>query len=217
MPTNEQIEATVGAGAGAARHLDLLLSILRRHEAGVVCVQPSELSSVFLGSSCGAMFISMACGVIERKYARAGRPNVAACVAELRALAHAALGWAPAIAPLAGQQPGRPPESSIADRLQTRYRRLGNYRSRREFGGDPDLHLCAMRGRSFSGTHVTPWVFQQDDMRYRWTDKARHKLRYLADCWDAYSRCDYTPACENIGEADFPVSDRLRPEIPPCP
>lgn len=53
---------------------------------------------------------------------------------------------------------------------------------------DMDIVLCA-DGVTSLDLDVTPWVCQRPDLRYRWTADGITRLAYLADCWDAYSRC----------------------------
>lgn len=84
-------------------------------------------------------------------------------------------------------------------------RRLGAHASRIRYRRH-DLHVALAWWLSF-GAAATAWVCQQPDWRYRWTADGRRRLHFMASCWDAYSRCDFTPADMHIGLADMPLSD----------
>lgn len=205
MPT----EAEVGqARADARKVAERLRGMLARHEAGRVRVQPGELPvnmhrNVPANWRSAALFACMACDTVAAKYRHANRADVAAAIGRQQRIASEAIVGPPEAVSLA-VRPERPCKGLI-----TLYRRLGNHRSRIAYGGDPDLHLCDVHTFHLYGDCLVPWAFQQDDLRYRWTDGARGKLRYLADCWDAYSRCGFAPADTAIGASAFPLSPRL--------
>lgn len=83
------------------------------------------------------------------------------------------------------------------------YKRISHYQSR-HVCGDMDIVLCVDGIRSLDWG-VTPWVCQRPDLRYRWTGESMLRLAYLADCWDAYSRCDFTWNDRFTGFSDFPL------------
>lgn len=206
------------ASRAAARAVrDRLHGMLTRRASGRIHVQPGELPMCFDRAATSdwrgpALFHCMACTVVSTKYSAPGYERVLAALARERALAAGALDTPGG--------PSREETDAVRDSgswLRTTQRRLGVHQTRWSHGGDVDLHVCTSVDYSRFGGNALPWVFQQDDLRYRWSSDAERKLRYLADCWDAYSGCDFTLADAPIGAREFPLFGRLRAEPAPAP
>lgn len=204
MPTEAVIDQ---ARADARKVAHRLRDMLARHERGRVRVQAGELTVELnrgaVGWRAAALFTRMACERVAAKYRQVGKSEVAAAIESQGTIA------ASVIAGDAETRRARRDLPRPCSHLITARRRLGAHCSRVVFGNDPDLHLCDVRSFDAIGYSATPWVFQQEDLRYRWTDAACAKLRFLADCWEAYAGCDFTLADATIGHADFPLSPRL--------
>ncbi len=201
---------TLQANARMVR--DRLHSMLARRAEGRVRVQPSEFEMLFdRAKEPGlALFHGMACTVVERKYARAGYAKVAGAIARRRVgagTAIEALGHRGSFVGRSDEE--RRIETETTGWLRTIQRRCGSHQTRYSYGGDVDLHICARVDYRYFGMTAVAWPFQQEDLLYRWSPAAEQKLRYLADCWDAYSRCDFVLADVAIGMSDFPLSERL--------
>ena len=205
MRTEEQL---VALRAHARRLRDMLQGLLARlPPAGRA--SPGELTVRLndIGTwPCGAMFVYAACTAVAHKYAVAGRPRVAEEVMGLRGLAAEICAGDRGPSPL-----DRPPDRT--GKLRLGIKRIWVRATRADFG-DNDLRLCSSAGAAFPHA-ATAWACQQPDWRYRWTPKGATRLRFLADCCDAYSRCDFAPEDWLIGHDGFPLSNQLRPE--PCP
>lgn len=163
---------------------------------------PSELS-VWLrksGHKVSCLFAWMACTAVAAKYQQAEKHDVAGKLLALRMAQerywqHQELDWS-----------DRQALHGVARTVQVLYqghKRISHYQSR-WICPDLDIILCA--GTAYSiDLGITPWVCQQPDLRFRWTDTGMVRLAYLTDCWDAYAQCDLTWADRLIGLPDFPT------------
>lgn len=185
----------------AAKVRDHLHGLLAKLGAGR-CSLPSELSLRLRG--CGyrvaGMFHLMACTAVAEKYRLAGKTFIADQIMALHS----------ARADVLARE--MKPHGYGVERLHQAawslqalclgHKSIGP-RQRRWKTPDLDIALCV--GMAFSSDiGITPWVCQQPDLRYRWTDTGMVRLRFLADCWDAYAQCTFTLADQLIGLRDFP-------------
>lgn len=146
------------------------------------------------------LFLWMASRAVCGKYQQAGRHRVAARLEEQalvlqRKFPLQSRTWA-----------DRQEMQDAGRRLQAFYRghrRISHYQSR-VMCADLDIVLCA-NGMFSLDFGLTPWVCQCPDLRFRWTDDSLARLAYLTDCWDAYSRCNFTWEDRFIGLPDFPT------------
>lgn len=153
-----------------------------------------------------AMFVCMAAEAVARKYQAARRLDVAT-----------ELAW---FGSRAAESCSEVNGLAIDDELRRRRsrwivatKRLGPHATRSSYG-ERDLYAALASWKAF-GHYATPWVCQQPDWRFRWTTEGRHRLGFLVDCWDAYSRCGFSPEDRLIGLSDMPISPLLRAQ--PCP
>lgn len=177
--------------------------------------QPAQLTIAFSTGSWGwyaaAMFVYMANAAVARKYEQAGRRRVAAELYWLSGFAARSYQNAEDWSPYSHRLPGI--AHMRTQRLVMARRRLAQHATRTSCG-DRDLELCRASYWGF-GSFATPWVCQQADWRYRWTQPGRARLQFMLDCWDAYCRCGFGSNDLLIGFADFPLSQELRPDL--CP
>ena len=163
---------------------------------------PSELSC-FVGKSAQKttyLFHWMVCSAVAEKYQRADKTDIAAHALHLRQIVE----WAYSL-------PARSMKDveeiwGAARMLQALYhgtKRVSIHASRRKCA-DLDIMLCA--GLSFGAQYgITPWVCQQEDCRYRWTEGGMCRLRYLARCWDVYASRELRWEDRMVGLSDFPT------------
>lgn len=163
---------------------------------------PSELS-VWASKSrpkVSRLFLWMACTAVAGKYQQAEKNDVAGWLLQLRLVVEQNF--------LANDTSwnGQQQIHDAARRLQAYFhghKRISQHQSRWRCA-DLDIALCA--GAAFSiDLGITPWVCQQPDLRYRWTDNGIARLAYLADCWDEYAKNELTWADRMIGLSDFPT------------
>ncbi len=190
LPPPEAELAALRASAGRVRD-DLHRLLCRLPSPGELTVRLNRGGAARSGAP---LFLHMACTAIARKYAAAGRADVEVQVLALRERRGA----------------DRP-----AHRLRVDFKRIGAHASRVHYG-DPDLQLC-VASADHLGHAATAWVCQQPDWRYRWTPAGLARLRFMADCWDAYARCGFTEADRAIGLLQFPLSDAFCPPLKPLP
>lgn len=180
---------------------DALHRIIAKLDQGKMAL-PSELS-YFVGKSARRttyLFYWMVCTVVADKYQRANKNDIASFVCHQRSLVEHAYSL---------------PVTSWADLqviwdaargLQAYFhgtKRVSIHASRHKCV-DPDMMLCA--GLAFGTRYgITPWVCQQTDCRYRWTESGMIRLRYLARCWDVYASKELTWADRMVGLSDFPT------------
>ena len=162
---------------------------------------PSELSVLIRkgGNRSSLLFLWMATTAVAGKYQHAGKHHIAIPLMQQRLIIQHLFAtddrsWTAA-----------DPLRDSGGRLHAfcgGRKRISQHQSR-WMGPDLDIILCA--GGAFSiDFGVTPWVCQQADLRYRWTAQGESRLAYLADCWDAYSRSEFTWTDRLIGLQDFP-------------
>jgi hypothetical protein len=163
---------------------------------------PSELS-VWIrksGPRVSRLFLWMACTAVAGKYQQAEKHDVASWLLQLRLVAERLFfandtSW-----------DGRQQMHDAARTLQAYFHgriRISQHQSR-WLCSDLDIALCS--GAAFSADlGITPWVCQQPDLRYRWTDGGIARLAYLADCWDGYANIEPTWADRMIGLPNFPT------------
>jgi hypothetical protein len=60
---------------------------------------------------------------------------------------------------------------------------------------------------------LTPWIFQQPDLRYRVHDEALTRLRFMVSCWAHYAEHGFTAQTAEFGRNAFPLTAVLRPDI----
>ena len=180
---------------------DALHRIIAKLEQGKTTT-PSELS-YFVSKSARkttCLFHWMVCTVVADKYQCADKTDIAAFVLHLRSIIEQAYEMPVVL---------WKDEEVIWDAargLQAYFhgtKRVSIHASRHKCA-DLDMLLCA--GLSFSTRYgITPWVCQQQDCRYRWTESGMMRLRYLTRCWDAYASKELTWEDRVIGLSDFPV------------
>lgn len=200
MPSEEQI---LHQRVQAARVRSTLHDLYQRIPP-LGRAKPGELTfRLFKGQHANyaaALFRYMACTAVHRKYEMAGHAGLAAELLFIReTLARICA---------SGHEPSWSDTTDAFHRnFRRRTKRLRVHATRDDYG-DPDLQICFISCRGFA-FGATPWVCQQPDWRYRWTPVGLTRLRFMIDCWDAYSRCDFTPEDWLIGVNDFPLSDFL--------
>lgn len=74
--------------------------------------------------------------------------------------------------------------------------------------GDVDLFACT--GHHFD---LTPWLFQQADLRYRVHTQTRARLDFMLACWAHYMEYGLTPETAYFGMDAFPLTADLRVDI----
>ena len=163
---------------------------------------PSELSVKIhkTGPKARHLFMWAACTAIAEKYQQAERNDVAALLLQLRFIVEKNfflddIAWE-----------DRERIHAAGRSLQSFYyghKRISHYQSRWRCA-DMDIILCSGAALSVD-SGVTPWVCQQPDLRYRWTDVGMTRLLYLADCWDCYAKSELTWADRFIGLPNFPT------------
>lgn len=185
----------------AIRVRDALHRLIKKLAQGEPAT-PSELS-VWLrksGHEVSCLFLWMACTAVAEKYQKAGKQDVAEKLLALRsACEQFRLQQKPAWSDREYVHGHARPLQGLA----RRWKRISQHQSRLIC---PDLDIALCSGAAFSlGLGLTPWVCQQPDLRYRWTDDGMSRLGYLADCWDAYAKKELTWADRTIGLPDFPL------------
>ncbi|MHB9118540.1 MAG: hypothetical protein ACYC2R_09735 [Burkholderiales bacterium] len=185
----------------AVRVRDALHRIISKLSQGKPTA-PSELS-VWVrksGDKVSGLFLWMVCTAIAEKYRQADKHDTAAKILALRMACE--LFWRQ-------QNPNWDDRQRLFDvarpvqGLTRGIKRISQHQSR-WICPDLDILLCADAAFSID-RGITPWVCQQPDLRFRWTPESMIRLAYLADCWDAYSRSDFTWADRLIGLPDFPT------------
>lgn len=185
--------------------------------------RPSELTICLTRQDVrqgAALFVGMAAAAVARQLEAEGDPEAAddmrwfhegmagtlrAATPSLRPFARDA-GRAPGVA--FDDEKARPVTVQEWTSRESRWivagKRLGAHASRLRYQRH-DQHAALAWWGCFS-RGATPWVCQQADWRFRWTPDGLRRLRFMVDCWDAYSRCDFTPADLRIGLADMPLA-----------
>ena len=180
-----------------------LLSFSQRLETGAA--NPAECSCIFevgaYAKHSALWFMRMARQAVRRKYVQADRPGVVAWLDRLDEVLDEP-------APVRRVMGDR-------DRLTIRWTLIQNrvrvaQRATRWRCTDVDLFACCG-----SPQDLTPWLFQQPDLRYRLHDGTMPRLRFMLACWAQYVEHGFTPQTAWFGLEDFPLSDALRPDLPP--
>jgi len=171
---------------------------------------PSELSAHIMksGNRATLLFLWMASNAVRQKYEHAGKLHVAValqmhCAAIERAYQYKTKG-------LLSRRIKEIVDSGR--RIQEFYdepkgKRISQHQSR-SICADADMLLCG-DGAIRLDFGITAWVCQQSDLRFRWTEQGMRRLFYLAECWSAYSQCDFTWEDRTIGLATFPAHAEL--------
>jgi hypothetical protein len=188
--------------ARAIKTRDNLLRLIGKLQRGENA-QPSELTTRLRGCGQGivGLFHLMACDAVSDKYRRGGKSEIADKLTSLRAERAQLIGAGGFVAWSNRQR--LEPLARPLQALSNGHNRIAVHQTRWK-ACDLDIVLCA--DLSFGlDLGVTPWVCQQPDLRYRWTDAGMVRLKYLAACWDAYAECSLSAADQQIGLHDFPV------------
>lgn len=174
-----------------------LLRFEDRLQAGVA--RPGECSVIFdcggYARHSGQWFMRMARQAVRRKYAQAGEWAVVALLDRIDALAsptntqHAA-----------AQHVGL---GGISGPLFQGMVRLAQHATRWRCA-DVDLFAC-----TDSPLDLTPWLFQQSDLRYRLHDATLPRLRFMINCWGHYGVHGFNDETAWFGLEAFPISPQL--------
>lgn len=181
----------------AVRVRDALHRIIGEVEQGTPCT-PSDLS-VWLrksGPRVSALFLWMACTAVQRKYRLVGQVPIAQSLQTQRLAVEQY--WQAQDFCRGAWHSAR--EKAPLPMMKGR-KRISHYQSR-WICSDPDIILC--HGAWFSlELGITPWICQQANLRFCWTPAGLARLRFLADCWDAYAQSNFTWDDRLIGLSGF--------------
>lgn len=163
---------------------------------------PSELSVRVRksGLRTSHLFLWMVCTAVAEKYRKAEKHDVAAWLLQLAVAVEKKflandLSWN-------SRQQIHDAARSVQACFHGR-KRISQHQSR-WICADLDIVLCV--GAAFSADlGISPWVCQQPDLRFRWTDRGMARLAYLADCWDHYANKELTWVDRVIGLSNFPT------------
>lgn len=182
--------------------LHLLTGKLLRHQTAT----PSELSARLQpsGRKVSSLFLWMSCTAVGGKYRSAGKTDIAVMLASLATACERE--WGSNLNWSERNQLFHPPARQLQG-LRSGTKRISQRQSRVKCA-DLDIILCSSAAFSIE-IGITPWVCQQPDLRYRWTDTGMKRLGYLADCWDAYAGKELTWADRTIGLSEFPSHPEL--------
>jgi hypothetical protein len=182
---------------------DGLRKILVKMDKGKVAL-PCELSVYMMhsGPIIARTFLHMACTAVIEKYRQIDKSSIAANLMALRnSLSHYAEmdnpNWQ-------DKENVRTMAHSIRKIYGEHSKRLSQHRTR---FSTPDIDLLLCTHSAFAlYCGITPWICQQADLRYRWTETGMAKLVYLESCWTRYTQASFSTADFEIGLTEFPLS-----------
>lgn len=178
-----------------------LVGFAQRLEQGIA--RPGECSCIFdtggYARHSAQWFMCMARQAVRRKYVQAGRLGVVAALERIdklhdQHLSHPSVCLHSSLRNLrCGLMQGSVRVASHATRWRC---------------ADSDLFACTGWAND-----LTPWIFQQPDMRYRVSDVALTRLHFMLSCWAHYAEHGFTPQAAGFGLNAFPLTVGLRPDI----